>query len=299
LGVVEVRCATVEDADAIVRLGREIAPDELATVETFRGMLARSTAPQTERLVAEVAGVLVAWAPSGRYASGVGWLGGGVASAHRRRGIGTALYERIEQRLRTLGADRLETAADDEDGRRFLLARGFEVANVQRRSELDPRRATMAPAVPPGIAVKPLAQVLDRPRLLYDLYSEARADTPSSEPRTPWTFEEWHAETLQSPLLDLDASVVVLDNDEPISFAWLLSDREGGRAETLMAGTRRDLRGTGLATLAKVESTRRAAALGIRRILTDNDNENAPMLAINRKLGFLETAVVQSLAKHL
>lgn len=293
----EVRGAAVEDAEAIVRLGGEIAPNELATVETFRRLLARPLASGTERLVAEVAGVLVAWAPSGRYASGAGWLGGGVARVQRGRGLGSVLYERIEQRLRGLGADRLETAATDEDGRRFLLARGFEVANIQRRSELDPRNETSAPAIPAGVEVTPLADVLDRSELLYDLYAETRADTPSAEPRTQWTFEEWRAETLGSPLLDLDMSVVVLEQHEPVSFAWLLSDREGGRAETLMAGTRRGRRGRGLATLAKIESTRRAAALGIHRILTDNDHENAPMLAINRKLGFRETAVVESLMK--
>src|SRR4029077_7608252 len=55
----------------------------------------------------------------------------------------------------------------------------------------------------------------------------------------------------------------------------------------------------GLATLAKAESSYRAARLGITRIVTSNDLDNAPMLAINRKLGFAETAVIESYAKRL
>jgi RimJ/RimL family protein N-acetyltransferase len=295
---VTVRRACVEDAAAIVRLGRVIDPEVLATEETFRLLLERPPAPATERLVAEEDGEVVAWAPSGIYDEGTGWLGGGVLPAYRRRGIGRAIYDRIEHRLQDLGARRLEAAPTDGDGRRFLVARGFEVANVRRRSELDP--STVAAVEPPdGFDVVALREVLDRAEELYRLYAEARADVPAAEPPTPWTYDEWRAQTLDLPLLDLDASVVLFEAGEPVSFAWLVSDREGGRAETLMAGTRRDRRGRGLATLAKVESSRRAAGLGILRISTDNDRENGPMLAINRRLGFRETAVVEAFVKRL
>jgi N-acetylglutamate synthase-like GNAT family acetyltransferase len=139
---VQLRSAKAEDAEAIVRLGREFAPHELFTVDMIRTLLARRAASGTERLVAEADGIPVAWAPSGRYASGAGWFGGGVAPAYRHRGIGNTLYERIERRLRSLGVDRLTTSATDAEGRRFLSAGGFEVSNVQRRSSGAPRRST-------------------------------------------------------------------------------------------------------------------------------------------------------------
>src|SRR5262249_13853261 len=106
-------------------------------------------------------------------------------------------------------------------------------------------------------------------------------------------------ETIDSPLIDLDASVVVLERGEPVALAWLVSDRVGQRAEMLMTATRRDRRGRGLATLAKTASAGRAAEVGITRIVTGNDRGNAPMLAINRKLGFADGAVVESFAKRL
>ena len=45
-------------------------------------------------------------------------------------------------------------------------------------------------------------------------------------------------------------------------------------------------RDPGLATLAKLAQLRWAAANGIDQVVTDNDERNAPMLAINRRLGY-------------
>ena len=294
-----IRPAAVADAAGIVALGREIDRDQLATDASFRELLQRGSDGTTERLVGESAGVIVAWAPSGVYASGTGWCWVGVKRSERRRGLGGRLYAQIEARLGAAGATRIETAPNDDDGRRFLLARGFEVSNVARSSELDPRLVTTPVAVPGGMRVVPLREARGQVAALFDLYTEARADVPSDSPRSAFTLDEWRAETIDSPLIDLDASVVVLEGEDPVALAWLYSDREGRRAEALMAATRRDRRGCGLATVAKTESARLAAGLGITRILTSNDLDNAPMLAVNRKLGFTATAVVESYAKSL
>jgi GNAT superfamily N-acetyltransferase len=293
-----IRTAHVSDAAAIVALGRAIDRDQLASEESLTELLALPPSETTERLVAEADGRVVAWAPSGLYASGDGWFWIGVDAAARGRGIGSRIYDRVEARLHGLGASTLATTPNDDDGRRFLLAREFERTNVVRYSELDPRVVEPAP-VPRGTRVVPLGECVDRPQPLYELYAQGRADVPSETPRPPWTIDEWRRETIDSTLIDLDASVVVLEAGEPVALAWLLSDRAGARAEALMAATRRDRRGRGLATLAKVESSRRAAALGIERILTSNDVANAPMLAINRRLGFTETAIVESFAKRI
>jgi GNAT superfamily N-acetyltransferase len=294
----EIRQAQVSDAAEVVRLGREIDRETLATETSFRMLLEGRPGPTVERLVAERGDRLVAWAPSGVYESGESWFWIGVERSERRQGLGRELYERIEARVRALGASKVNTTPNDEDGRRFLLARGFELANVVRNSELDPR--TVEPFEPPaGARVVPLREALDHAEELFDLYAQARADVPSATPRPRFTLEEWRAETIDSPLIDLDASVVVFEREEPVALAWLYSDRMGHRAEALMAATRRDRRGRGLATLAKIESSRRAAGLGIERILTSNDFDNAPMLAVNRRLGFTPTAVVESFAKRL
>jgi GNAT superfamily N-acetyltransferase len=264
----DIRAATPADGAAIVELGRAIDRDQLATVSSIRALLEGPTPRTTERLTAEIDGRIVGWAPSGTYESGSGWFWIGVDASCRRHGIGGELYRRIESLLAGLGATRVETTANDGDGRAFLLARGFRVANVVRASELDPRTVP-EPEPRPDVDVVPLGAALDHADTLFHLYGEARADVPSDTLRATWTFDEWRAETIDAPLIDLDASVVVLENDEPVALAWLYSDREGRRAEMLMTATRRDRSG------------------------------NAPMLAINRRLGFTETALVESFAKRL
>jgi RimJ/RimL family protein N-acetyltransferase len=54
----------------------------------------------------------------------------------------------------------------------------------------------------------------------------------------------------------------------------------------MFTGTLREYRGRGLALAVKLATTRWAAEHGITQISTDNDETNAPMLAINRRLGY-------------
>src|ERR1700738_1830662 len=95
---------------------------------------------------------------------------------------------------------------------------------------------------------------------------------------------EWRTRVLDNPDLDAHISTIVLDRDEPVAFAWLLSD--GRRAVADYAGTARSHRGRRLATLAKIASSRAAQAASLESVTTENDPENAPMLAINTRLGF-------------
>ena len=67
-------------------------------------------------------------------------------------------------------------------------------------------------------------------------------------------------------------------------------DRPSGRAENNLCGVRRAYRRRGLALLLKSHSLHRAAELGATIALTDNDETNAPMLAVNRRLGYSQFA---------
>lgn len=64
-----------------------------------------------------------------------------------------------------------------------------------------------------------------------------------------------------------------------------------------MTGVRRDRRGRGLAYAVKLDSLRQARELGLDTMLTANDLENAPMLAVNRKLGFEPSVLIESYEK--
>jgi RimJ/RimL family protein N-acetyltransferase len=71
-----------------------------------------------------------------------------------------------------------------------------------------------------------------------------------------------------------------------VAVSLVLADLESGRAGNAFTGTLREYRGRGFGLAVKVASIRWAAANGITQIATTNDETNAAMLALNRKLGY-------------
>jgi GNAT superfamily N-acetyltransferase len=255
--------------------------------------------------VAEAEGEIVAFA-NGRLRwaleeEGIAGLWVGVLPPFRRRGLGTALHELADGHLRDRGAHRLEsTIVDgDEPGRRFAERRGYRATRREQYWSLDVGAGdTAQPTTPDGVTVVRLAHVRDRERELFDLYSSAERDMPDDH--TPSiAFDEWQEETLGNPELDLEVSAVVLVDDSPASLAWLITDREGRRADNEMTGTHRAFRRRGLARLAKEATIAWAREAGIQTILTSNDSANADMLALNEHLGYRPTLVRIGVAKTL
>jgi hypothetical protein len=90
---------------------------------------------------------------------------------------------------------------------------------------------------------------------------------------------------LDNPQLDLDCSTVVLRDDQPVALCWLRGDRRVGRYGVEFTGTAAAWRGRGLASFPKLSALHLAAEAGVRWVGTSNAYENAPMPAINRRLG--------------
>ena len=100
------------------------------------------------------------------------------------------------------------------------------------------------------------------------------------------TFAEWRAEVWDAPTLTRDGSFVALDHGRPAAIALLYVAPELGRAVSAFTATLPQFRGRGLALAAKIATMRWAEANGIVRASTANDDTNAPMLAINARLGY-------------
>ena len=86
---------------------------------------------------------------------------------------------------------------------------------------------------------------------------------------------------------------------QPVALSALSVDPPTGRGRNEGTSTAPAYRGRGLATLAKLAQLRWAAEHGIERVVTDNDERNAPMLAINRRLGYEPFAVRRGFVKEL
>ena len=228
-----------------------------------------------------------------------GWVG--VLPEHRRRGLGSALWQLAEDHAVALDARRLSSFAmeDDAEGRAFAARHGFSEGRRDQYWELDVATAGLRNAKPPpGAEVVRLREVRDRERELFDLYDAAHSDMPGDDTYT-LEFDEWLVHCLGDPTLDLDVSSVVSVDGRPAAFAWINTDREGGAGENEMTGTHPHFRRRGLARLAKEASTRWAAEAGIRTLFTSNDTTNADMLALNDHLGYRPTHVLIDLTKDL
>jgi GNAT superfamily N-acetyltransferase len=300
-----------EDAGAAAALLRELISYFVVTAEVLRHWIARS--PERTRgayWVAERHGELVGWADAEFRLSSkdpnIGLVWAGVREDERGRGLGGRLYELAAAHVTELGAWKLECWVADAAGGAFAERRGFSATRSERMSTLEPRSADLselpaleASSARDGFRVVRLGEVRDRPRDLHALFNEAHLDVPTDDELRDLDYDEWQRLTWENPLLDFDLSSVVLHGDQPVAFAWLLADREGARAEHELTGTLQSYRGRGLARLAKLAAIRWSAEAGVRILLTGNDSENAPMLAVNERLGYRPTIVLTEMAKEL
>jgi GNAT superfamily N-acetyltransferase len=282
-----------EDAPAVAALHLAVNPHQLETPERVWFWASRNIErEQWHQWVAEEDGEIAgsAWADfewavptrgKGRF-----WIA--VAPESRRRGIGSALYERVEEYLRARGAWRMRSVVDgDAAGERFLAARGFERRSVDRVSQLDLEGASLpAPPVPAGFRLEPLGRVRDRFRDLYAICAAGEIDMPGDEPETAMSLQDWKLDDYGVPDLSDDGSFVALTGQRAVSLAFLAVDPRRKLAYNQMTATLPAFKRRGLALAVKLAAARWAQANGFERILTENDEANAGMLAINGRLGY-------------
>ena len=278
------------DLPSLTTLVRSLLP---TMVVSERGL--DHTRKSTRWWVVDEAGELAGAGRAGRF--GRCWVG--VGPAARNRGIGAALARHVENALRERGHVEATAWTDDDDGARFAEHHGFREARRKPVSVIRLDTTELQPLVlPEGVTLVPLVDLADRLRELHELAMLAHRDDPADPLDSEQSFEEWLRDDLGVPDLDYHGSVVAVIDDRLAALAFVASDGVA-RAENEFTGTHPDYRGRGLATLAKLSTLHWACARGIREIWTGNDSENAPMLAINRKLGYQPAGVRRKHVKRL
>ena len=264
-------------------------PDTILTAEGMRHSL--ENVPERAELLLlawDEGSEIVGWGTAGRewWAAepNRGTLVVAVDPNRRGEGIGSALAAAGDEHLTAIGVTTARSGSLDEPGARALATRlGFTMLGAAATSALDPR--TVAPdPIPDDVRIVPFAD-LDDPRALYELDVEVSNDIPNEE-FDGVSFEEWRGEFWRSPLIDQDASLVAFVGDELAALTMIRIDEPSGRAQNNVTGTRRAFRGRGLARLLKTHSLHLAGQRGATIAITDNDETNAPMLAVNTRLGY-------------
>ena len=244
---------------------------------------------------AETDGEIVGWASGGLDAFApvrTAAFGGVVVHReHRRQGHGSALWNALAADLASAGARRIVAFSHSDPGSRaFVEAIGFRHEGTHSTLVLDPRTLPPAPDPPAGVDIVPMRSFEDEPERLYAADSESALDEPGPADLSGMTLDVWRRLTWDHPDCDRDVGTAAVV-DGPVVGTSFHTDRETGRGSNAGTGVMRAYRGRGLGLLMKQHSLAAAASAGIKRVVTQNDDTNAPMLAINRRLGYRPFAV--------
>ncbi|GLU49375.1 GNAT family N-acetyltransferase [Nocardiopsis ansamitocini] len=290
-----------DDAPAVFAFRQAVMPYLVDTVAAMCDRAAR--VPETSRetvLVAELDGVVV-----GRARAGLEWettlAGQGemdvlVAPGHRGRGAGSALLQAAEKHLAAVGAVVLRGNVLDTDSAGFAERRGYQRRTSAKFQELDLSALPPIPPAPGNAALSPFARFGADPRPLHAVEAEAIKDEPADIPFDASPYEDWRRMMWRHPLMNTDLSTAVVVDERPVCTVSLFTDGID-RVYSAMTGTLRGYRGRGLVKYAKTAALHRAREHGYRFAYTANADDNVPMLAINRWLGYRPCAEESLYAK--
>jgi mycothiol synthase len=269
------RAETDSDLAVWCEVWNAITPREPITVEQLKRRLARQ--PERLYLVAEDVGsglVTPSDSPGRLY------LGVRVLPEERRRGLGSALYERLLEHARGLDPEWLSTQVSEADADSIAWAehRGFVEYGRQVELVLTLGDDERWPAPLDGIHVVELTE--DRHGAAYELTREAWADLPTEVAVEAPSYDVWLEEEVPGPV-----AFLALESDVVVGFAALM-DRGPGRLEHGLTATRRSHRRRGIATALKRAEIAWAAANGYRELITFTQEQNQGMQAINVALGY-------------
>lgn len=272
------------DLEAWRRVRMAVLPNERClSVAEMRAM----ATPETLYLLAELDGAVVGSGLAGRSSFGYAGLHPRVIPGARRRGVGTALLDRLVAHALAVGFHEAGTVTDDSGSLAFAERFGFR--EVDRQIEqVRGIGSEPWPGIPDGITV---VAVAERPEVwpaAYDPFAlDAIADMATDRPVLV-TPEAWAREWLASP----EAMFVALAGDEVVGCAGLELDADHpDRAEHAFTAVARGWRRRGLASMLKRMSLAYAADHGIREVYTWTQARNADMRALNERLGYVERGV--------
>ncbi|MER5640113.1 GNAT family N-acetyltransferase [Kitasatospora sp. NPDC002227] len=210
-----------------------------------------------------------------------------VLPAARGRGAGRALLAAAEQHLTAHGVTTVHSWVDDTpEALAFAGARGYRKGRQAHFARLDlTGELRPVPALPPGVELRTVASFAADPSPIYRLDVAGTEDEPGEVDAAGQEYESWLEEVWRHPEQDHELATVALVDGVPAAFSAVRTDG-ATRYWSAFTTTAAAFRGRGLAKLAKTDSLHRARAAGLTQAYTNNDDSNAPMLAVNAWLGY-------------
>jgi len=220
-----------------------------------------------------------------------------VVPTARNEGIGSALLAALSKRARNAGHIFLEgpIRATDEVSLGYFARRGYTKVGGEQALTLELATVQGPPGAPPsGVRVVSRAESPGVVDGMYAVACEAEPDIPGGSSVRP--FDAWKATEIDRPSLEPGLTFVALAGGEVVGYAIL--DTLRGEPWHRLTAVKRVWRGRGVATALKIAQINAARERGFERLVTTNEERNAPMRRINERLGYtpeptLSTTVVR------
>ncbi len=246
-----IRAVGPDDYPALAMIWSEAFPEEAVSAAELAHLDAAMKPPyRMQRLVAEQSGAVVGTAvfkhSVGSFHPQRFLVELAVASDHRGRGIGAALYARLREELAPLTPIGLRTQVHADDARavRFARERGFvetkrDTVSVLELEAFDPAvwRERVERVVGAGVRLRSLPELeadgIEWRRPFFDLFAAVRRDVPRSDPVAEIDYD-WYATTAYgAPDFAAELAVVAIAAGPPGAAA---SSGQAGRDVGAAAG---------------------------------------------------------------
>ncbi len=266
------------------------------------------------RLVAVDEEGVCGYAKAGRRNSDLPGRFGVTVFVHPRaagHGVGRELLERAEGFAHDLGAKFLVSAVRDTSHRGLAFGERAGYRSVQHLFESVLNLATFEPSPYQerraklergGYRFFSLAEVGDNEenrRRLHKLDSFTDEDTPGIENWGPRTFEQYCLDEFDSRGYTPDGVQIASLGSDWVGMNSIRESLTRGRFEVDYTGVHKEHWGRGIAQVLKAIGIDFALRAGGHEMSTFNDDRNGPMIAINRKLGFVPKPGFTTLRKNL
>lgn len=233
---------------------------------------------------------------------------------HRREGLGNLLYDDLLHHAADFGARRLSTRVRDtcDEGIRYATRRGFVVKthSIEMMFDLktwdEARYESILRALrSQGFHFTNMAELGDTQaarRKLFALNNSAAATDPGSNGIPPWaSFEEFERDVCNAYWYHPDGQIVAIDTrtGEWAAMSAITVFQGADHAYNLFTGTDVRYRGRKLAQAVKSLALRKAREYGVDTVRTSHTSENAAMIAIDTKLGYVRTPGTLVMVKEL
>jgi GNAT superfamily N-acetyltransferase len=224
----------------------------------------------------------------------------------RGAGIGSALLEQVESFAISQGGNYFVGSVRDDDpvSLAYIHKRGYATERHGFTSRLDlttwdgaPHAGVLEEVRAGGIRLLSLAEHAgpEAEARLYELMSRTMVDLPGYEAAQFMSFETWQNGFIKRA--GAENVIIAADGDRFVGVT-IMNKTDAG-LYTAHTSVDRAYRGRHIALALKLYSIELARDRGLKAMTTGNDSLNAPMIAVNRKLGYVPQAGEYDVAKRL